>query len=87
MVISPEITLRNVFYSPNLSCNLISIRQLTKEIKCLVTYSEYTCLIQDRTSKRLIGVGDLRNGVYWLKNRVEVTSLVAVRKQEAGLWH
>jgi len=36
---------------------------------------------------RLIGVGDLRNGVYYLKNKVEATSLVAIRKQEAGLWH
>ena len=85
VVVSPEIILQNVLYSPNFTCNLISIRQLTKDIKCLVTYGEHSCLIHDRTSKRLIGAGDLRNRVYCLKVGTEATSLVAIRQKKAVL--
>jgi len=82
VVISPEIILKNVLYSTKFSCNLVSIRQLTKDIKCLVIYGEHTCLIQDRTLKRLIGAGDLINGVYCLKLGPEAWSLVAVHKKD-----
>jgi len=45
VVVSPDIVLKNVLYSPEFSCNLISIRQLTKDVKCYVTYGERCCVI------------------------------------------
>ena len=38
--------------------------QLIRELKCIVIFDEDLCVIQDRTSKSLIGVGRLRGGVY-----------------------
>ena len=84
---SPDLLLKNVLYSPQFSCNLISIRQLTKDLKCRVTYGEQSCVIQDRTSKRLIRAGDMRNRVYCLKNSINGASFVATRKEGASLWH
>ena len=45
IVVSPNLILKDVLYSLKLSCNLISIRQLTKHMKCLITYGENFCLI------------------------------------------
>ena len=36
---------------------------------------------------RLIGVGDLKNGVYCLRNGMEGTSFMVVWKQGGALWH
>jgi len=87
VVISPSLILKNVLYSPKLTCNLISILQLTKDMKCLITYGESFCLIQDPNSKKLIGAGDLRNEVYCLKNVEMGPIFTAVHKGEAIFWH
>jgi len=51
-------TLKNVLYVPNLNCNLISISKLCKQLNCVMTYFDEFCVIQDRTSRTLIGAGD-----------------------------
>lgn len=86
VVISPNLILKNVSYSPKLNWNLISIQQLNKDMKCLITYGENFCLIQDPISKKLIGAGDLRNGVYCLKNADRGSIFEAMHKEEAVLW-
>jgi len=58
-----------------------------KTYKCLVTYGEHSCAIHDRTLKRLIGAGELRDGVYCLKKDMEAISFVVVQAKEAILWH
>ena len=60
--LSPEIALTDVFYVPNITCNLISIRQLISAINCQITFANALCVIQDRTSKMLIGEGELSRG-------------------------
>jgi len=51
------IKLDNILYVPNLNCNLVSIK-LCKQLNCVVTYFDEFCVIQDRTSRTLIGVDD-----------------------------
>ena len=87
VVVSPNLILKNVFYSPKRSCNLISIRQPTKDMKCLITCGENFCLIQDPILKKLIRVGDRRNGVYCLKNADRGSIFAAMYKEEAVVWH
>ena len=60
MNLGPKINLDKVLYIPNFSCNLISISQLISELKCIVIFVDDLCVIQDRTSKSLIGAGRLR---------------------------
>ncbi|KAJ1409194.1 Zinc finger, CCHC-type [Sesbania bispinosa] len=62
-----DIKLNNVLFVPDFSCNLISIHQLTNDLSCTVTYHANYCVIQDQTTKRMIGSGDLHDGVYVLK--------------------
>lgn len=56
--------LQNVLYVPNLKCNLISVGQLILDSHCLVTFTEQLCIVQDHMSKTVIGLSELRNGVY-----------------------
>ena len=65
MNLSHEINLDNILYISNFSCNLISMAQRIRELKCIVIFDEELCVIQDRTSKSPIVVGRLREGVYY----------------------
>ncbi|KAK4426472.1 hypothetical protein Salat_1415800 [Sesamum alatum] len=55
VVFSPKMELANVLYVPDLTCNLISIRQLISALNCQMTFINESCVIQDRTSKTPIG--------------------------------
>ena len=62
-----NLILRNVLYIPTFMCNLISIRQLTRDENCTITYGATHRIIHDLTSKKSIRAGEKRNGVYYLK--------------------
>ena len=34
------LTLQNVLHVPNLSCNLLSVNKITKDLNCFVTFSD-----------------------------------------------
>nr|KYP51378.1 hypothetical protein KK1_026811 [Cajanus cajan] len=76
--LNKDIKLNNVLFMPNFSYNLISIHQLTNDIGCTMTYHANYCVIQDWTTKRTIGLGDLHDGVYVLKRATQGTSLAIV---------
>ena len=86
MTLGPKINLDKVLYISKFSCNLISVAQLTRELKCIVIFDDKLCVIQDRTSKSPIGVGRLREGVYYFDNfspsRVQVNVVGS-----HNLWH
>ncbi|XP_022890732.1 uncharacterized protein LOC111405878 [Olea europaea var. sylvestris] len=56
IVVSPLITLKSVLHVPNLSCHLISIIKLTKDLSCEVNFSPYMCKFQDLYSGKMIGI-------------------------------
>jgi len=70
--LSSDIKLSNVLYIPNFQCNLVSIAQLNRELKCFVIFTDELCVIQGRTSRNLIGVGELRGGVSCFNNSATV---------------
>ena len=45
--LSNSITLHNVLYVPNLSCNLLSVSQLNDNLHTNVTFDSNLCVIQD----------------------------------------
>ncbi|KAH7667093.1 hypothetical protein IHE45_12G037600 [Dioscorea alata] len=60
VMLSDELKLANVPYVPSLQCNLISVSQLVDESNCVVHFTNKFCAIHGRTSRMLIGVGELR---------------------------
>lgn len=63
--LSPNFKIHHVLYIPKLKCNLISMSQLVKEHKCMVTIINEICVVQDRISRMLIGVGEQVDGIYF----------------------
>jgi len=53
--------LQNVLYVPAFICNLILAYQLANNRNWIITYSANFCLIQDLTSKMLIGEAEERS--------------------------
>nr|KYP63760.1 Retrovirus-related Pol polyprotein from transposon TNT 1-94 [Cajanus cajan] len=77
----------NVLYVPTLSCNLLSISQLTNETNCVVYFTNNLCVMQDCTSKMLIGVGEQRDGLYFFKGIRSEKAHKANGTCELNLWH
>ena len=50
-----SITLNPVLHVPNLSCNLLSISQLTKKSNCSAKFLSSHCVFQDLSSGKTIG--------------------------------
>ena len=84
VVLGDGIKLNNVLYVPNLNCNLVSVSKLCKQLNCAMTYFDDYCVIQDRTSRTLIGAGEQREGVYYYKR---ASSHRANTVKAKCLWH
>ncbi|WVZ24941.1 hypothetical protein V8G54_003485 [Vigna mungo] len=60
--LSEKLTLTQVFYIPDLKCNLMS--KLNKDLKCLTVFESDLCLFQERESGTMIECAKLINGLY-----------------------
>ncbi|XP_074288382.1 uncharacterized protein LOC141613544 [Silene latifolia] len=65
--INSSLTLTQVLYVPSLTCNLLSVSQLASTRDFIFEFAKSSCLIQDRSLKTTIGVGELRDGLYWIR--------------------
>ena len=54
---------------------MISFSQLIKDLNYVVTLTDKLCVIQDRTSRMVIGAGEERDGFYWLRSMAPTTQL------------
>ena len=70
---------------PCLSCNLISVSRICKDLNCTVIFDENSCILQDRTSRVPIGLGEQRDGVYFYQAGKERRQVHAV--QIGHQWH
>ena len=61
---------------PHFPFNLLSVSQIIKSLQCSVTFSPF-CVFQDLKTKKLIGLGHERNGLYYLDHGDTVTALSA----------
>ncbi|XP_058775261.1 uncharacterized protein LOC131649518 [Vicia villosa] len=62
--------LTNVLYMPEFSFNLISVPKLTQSLNCQLMFTTVACVIQDLSSKRMIGTTELHGGLYLLKTPI-----------------
>ena len=55
---------RQSFMCLNLSCNLLSISKITKDLNCVVNFSHSVCVFQDQISRKRIGSAREFDGLY-----------------------
>ncbi|KAL2944617.1 Retrovirus-related Pol polyprotein from transposon RE2 [Bienertia sinuspersici] len=60
--------LKNVIYAPHFQHNLISVQKLSQQEDCEVIFTQEHCMIKDRSSPYVLGVGRMVKGVYHLVN-------------------
>lgn len=87
------LSLKHVLVVPEFKFKLLSISQLSRDLNCAVTFWMDVCLIQEMPSKKLIGVGRLHDGLYYLDSGTPsfspsaTFSLATVHNKETTLWH
>jgi len=81
------VILKHMLCVPIFMCNLIHVHRSAKDENCIITYGAYFCIIQDLTSKKLIGVGEMRNGVYYLKHDAGEATFAALQNKDPTMWH
>ena len=85
LIVTPSITLFNVSHVPSFRFNLLSVQQLSRDLKCIVFFFPTFCLFQDLTSKTVIGASETRNGLYYL--RTMSSTALATPSNDLTLWH
>jgi transposase InsO family protein len=81
----------NTLLVPSLFSKLISMGQLTKELNCVILiYPDY-CIFQDIQTKKILGRGTRRGGLYYLDTIKTGECLLSVdstnSKEKIWLWH
>lgn len=78
---------KNVLFVPDLRYNLISISQLVADLDIVMQIANMGCVLQDRTTRSLIGAGELRDGLYFFR-RLPCFKALHMNKDEAeDVWH
>ncbi|KAK4390759.1 Retrovirus-related Pol polyprotein from transposon RE2 [Sesamum angolense] len=81
------LTLTNVLFAPNFPVNLLSVNQLTKTHNCSVTFYPSYCVIQDLQTRRTIGTGHERGGLYFLDTTPPVDARALSASVSPLQWH
>ena len=93
--ISESITLNSFLHVPNLSCNLLSISQLTKQSNCSTKFLPSHCVFQDLSSGKTIGSAKECEGLYYFdeidvlgqSSPTNCNSTSYPKDSELLLWH
>jgi hypothetical protein len=87
VVLDGNLRITNVLYVPRLNCSLISVSQLSDELNCTVQFTNKLCVMQDRTSRMLIGAGKRKDGLYYFQGirREKICKTDGVNSVD--LWH
>ncbi|KAK8574586.1 hypothetical protein V6N12_062276 [Hibiscus sabdariffa] len=93
-IILNSLVLQHALFVPSLTCNLISVSKLSKDLGCSLLFHDSGCILQALNSQRVIGKASLQNGLYILQDpplspRYSVsTSLSTVSNSDSVmLWH
>lgn len=81
-VLPNGLKLVNVLYVPQLNHNLLSIHKLAQDSRCDVMFRPNDFVIIDSKSKKVMGKGELRQGLYYLKYEKLVTLGTAMTGQK-----
>lgn len=70
----PSLNIDNVLFVSNCLFNLISVSRLTKSLNCSITFISDSFVIQDRSTKQMIGTGYESHGLYYLRSSSTIAS-------------
>ena len=87
MILTNRISLKDVLFVPKLDCSLISVSKLLKHSNCFALFTDTICVLQDRSSKTLIGAGEERGGVYFFRDVRVAEANRAVTSDDLLPWH
>jgi len=68
VTLNSQIVLSHVLYVPNFQFNLISVSRACKENSCQVLFNADTCLFQALSTRKLMGRGNLSEGLFFWKS-------------------
>ncbi|XP_010477808.1 PREDICTED: uncharacterized protein LOC104756850 [Camelina sativa] len=86
MILGDHVKLNRVLYVPDLSCTLISLARICRELFCYALFIDTLSVIHDHTLKMLIGAGEERDGVSHFHGAVSAC-VNKVKKSTRTLWH
>jgi len=72
----PSLSIDNVLYILGSLFNLLSISRLTRSLDCLVSFTEDSVCLQDRSSGWIIGIGCESHGLYYLRTSSHVGTVI-----------
>ena len=75
-------TLKNCLFVPELSHKLLSVCQLTRELDCIVLMKPSCCIVHDAQTRKIIGRGIERGGLYYLEEEIRKGNAVLVHGTE-----
>ena len=75
----PSLPLTSVLYVPNFSFNLISISKLTRDLHCVLTFSHNSVTLQDRRTRKTIGIGHELQGLFHLSSPLCSTACTSMK--------
>ncbi|KAF5812881.1 putative RNA-directed DNA polymerase [Helianthus annuus] len=82
-----DVILKDVFYVPDYSVNLLSVHKLAKDNKIGVLFNENNCMLQDLRSKKILVIGRQENGLYFLGKDGNVVNMCFNSVVKSNLWH
>ncbi|GKB56595.1 retrovirus-related pol polyprotein from transposon TNT 1-94 [Tanacetum coccineum] len=68
MKLSNSTVLKDVLVVPSFKFSLLSVPKLTQDSQCVVSFYPTFCIVQDLTTRKVTGLGRLKEGLYHLIN-------------------
>ncbi|CAL1398262.1 unnamed protein product [Linum trigynum] len=94
VVLNSQLTLHRVLHVPQFKCNLLSVSRLIRDNNVALFFLGNVCVIQDSHSKTVIGLGRLRDGLFYLsrdeklqKRGDSTLAMAAAQRVSQQLWH
>ncbi|KAJ0480735.1 putative RNA-directed DNA polymerase [Helianthus annuus] len=85
--LTDEILLKDVFFVPGYSVNLLSVHRLSRDNNVDVVFNETTCVFQDSNSKRILMSGSQDCGLYFVGNSGNLPSVCFNSSIKTFTWH
>ncbi|CAO2199022.1 unnamed protein product [Urochloa humidicola] len=85
---TPSLCLSSVLHVPSFPVNLLSVSSTVDELKCSVTFDENSCILQEKSTGRVIGTGVRRNGLWFVSHeKSALTTTSRGHEREVSLLH
>ncbi|KAF5771878.1 putative RNA-directed DNA polymerase [Helianthus annuus] len=82
-----NVVLKDVFFVPGYSVNLLSVHKLAKDNNIAVLFNESNCMLQDLKSKKVLVIGNQDNGLYYVGRHGNSVNLCYNSVAKSNVWH